>query len=69
MRRYRPISLAIFFTATMAVSGLWGCEYNNQFQGDDTVADQDAGMNTFNEDTGGINQDPLIGGGQAGFDR
>ena len=48
---------------------LAGCEYNSPFQGENTMEDREAGMRDFNRHTGGVNQDPMIGGGQAGFDQ
>lgn len=69
MRRFRTTTPAFMFTAALAVIAMQGCEYNSPFQGESTESDREAGMRTFNEETGGVNQDPLIGGGQAGFDQ
>ena len=69
MHRFLVPSPAVLIPAVMAVTGLTGCDYNSPMQGDDPGFEREAGMQTFNEQTGGVNEDPLIGGGQAGFDQ
>ncbi len=66
--RNRPLPSMVFIAAISLLT-LGGCEYNSPFQGENSVEDREAGMNDFNQHTGGVNQDPLIGGGQAGFDQ
>jgi len=56
-------------TAVVAVALLMGCEYNSPFKGDPSLQDQEAGMAEIEATTGGIDEDPNIGGGQAGFDQ
>ena len=60
---------SIMFIAATSLFVLAGCEYDSPFQGENTIEDREAGMNEFNRHTGGVNQDPMIGGGQAGFDQ
>ena len=69
MHRYPATSLAALIAAAMAVTGLAGCGYNSPMGGDESASEQDAGMQLFNEETGGIDEDPMIGGGEAGFDQ
>ena len=66
-RRNRRLASMIFLTTT-SLFLLAGCEYDSPFQGENTIENREAGMNEFNRHTGGVNQDPMIGGGQAGFD-
>ena len=67
-RRNHPLTSIMFIAAT-SLFVLAGCEYNSPFQGENTIEDREAGMNEFNRHTGGVNRDPMIGGGQAGFDQ
>ena len=59
----------LLFAAVVAVATFTGCDYNSPFKGDPSLQDQEAGMAEITEETGGIDQDPSIGGGQAGFDQ
>ena len=59
----------LLFAAVVAVATIAGCDYNSPFKGDPSLQDQEAGMAEITEETGGIDQDPTIGGGQAGFDQ
>ena len=59
----------LLFSAVVAVASFAGCDYNSPFKGDPSLQDQEAGMAEITEETGGINEDPTIGGGQAGFDQ
>lgn len=59
----------LMFAAVVAVAAIAGCDYNSPFKGDPSLQDQEAGMAEITEETGGIDEDPTIGGGQAGFDQ
>ena len=63
-RRILPLGSAV-----VAAMALTGCGYNSPFQGDPSLEDQEAGMAEIDATTGGIDEDPNIGGGQAGFDQ
>ncbi len=59
----------LLFSAVVAVASFAGCDYNSPFKGDPSLEDQQAGFEQVAETTGGIDEDPTIGGGQAGFDQ
>ena len=61
-KRFIPQPLVLCIAA-LALSA--GCEYDSPFTEDSSPENAEAGMNTFYKDTGGDNQDPTLGGGQA----
>ena len=63
---FHPLCLS---AAAVAALALAGCDYNSPFKGDTSLEDQEAGMAEIEANTGGIDEDPNIGGGQAGFDQ